>query len=434
MKTILLIATFLLLSNPAAAQNLKGGGEANPNLLTNRESLEKWRELRFGMFIHWGPVTLRGTEIGWSRGKEVSFEDYDHLYQEFNPVLFDASAWVRTAKEAGMKYLILVTKHHDGFTLWHSSLTDYDIEATPFKRDIVKEIADECRRQGILFGTYYSILDWHHPDYPIKFTGGVQKAGGDMPRYVDYMKGQLKELITRYGTRILWFDGEWEQPWTHEMGMDLYAWARKIDNGLLINNRVDKGREGMEGKSLSDRFAGDFETPEQRVGSYNVETPWETCMTIGNQWSWKPNDKLKSLRDCIQTLVRTAGGDGNLLLNVSPMLDGRMEQRQIDRLREIGQWLSTYGETIYRTRGGPVPPQDWGVTTHRGERVFVHILNRKGSVVLIPGMTRKVIAARRFIDKSAVSFEQDGRGLRIQLPDADHSPDFVIELQLASDH
>jgi alpha-L-fucosidase len=414
------------------SQSLKGGGEGYPRLRTNRESLEKWRQMRFGMFVHWGPVALRGTEIGWSRGKEVPFDEYDALHREFDPVLFDARQWVSVAKEAGMKYLVLVTKHHDGFSLWKSRLTDYDIEATPFKRDIVGEIANECRRQGLMFGTYYSILDWYHPGYPVLFTGNKPKAGGgNIARYLEFMKGQLNELIGRYGTRILWFDGEWEEPWTHQMGMDLYAWARGVDDGLLINNRVDKGRAGMEGKSLSDRFAGDFETPEQQIGSYDTVTPWETSMTICRQWAWKPNDELKSLRECIQILVRTAGGDGNLLLNVSPMLDGRLEQRQIDRLKSIGRWLAEYGDTIYGTRGGPIPPQDWGVTTHKGSRVFVHVLKADAQPVVVPGLGG-ISSARLYRAGTPVSFHVQGRDLALTLPATDRNvEDLVIELRVS---
>jgi alpha-L-fucosidase len=426
---IMILAFFVGFGHP---QSLKGGGEGYPDLLTNRDSLDKWREMRFGMFIHWGPVTLRGTEIGWSRGKEVPFAEYDALHREFNPVLFDAREWVGVAKEAGMKYIVLVTKHHDGFSLWHSSFTDYDIQATPFRRDIVAEIAAECQRQGLMFGTYYSILDWYHPDYPLLFTGNKPKPGaGNMARYIEFMKGQLTELIERYGTRILWFDGEWEEPWTHQMGMDLYAWARGLDDTLLINNRVDKGRAGMEGKSLSDRFAGDFETPEQQIGSYNTVTPWETNMTICQQWAWKPNDELKTLRECIQILVRTAGGDGNLLLNISPMLDGRIEQRQIDRLKGIGQWLHEHGETIYGTRGGPVPPQDWGVTTHKGNRVFVHVLKAGTRSIVLPGLG-PVSSARLYRGALPVTFERRGEDVILTLPDLDQEFDhLVVELQLS---
>ena len=388
--------------------------------------------MRFGMFIHWGPVTLRGTEIGWSRGKQVPIADYDRLYREFNPALFDADEWASIAKAAGMKYIILVAKHHDGFALWDSEVSDYDIMAGPYKRDIVKELAEACKRQGILFGTYYSILDWRHPDYPVYLLDGKRrrKENADMSRYVAYMKGQLRELIEKYNTNILWFDGEWEEPWTHEMGMDLYAWARGLNDALLINNRVDKGRAGMEGVSKGARFAGDFETPEQRVGAFNTETPWESCITIGRQWAWKPNDELKSADECLRILLQTAGGDGNLLLNVSPMLDGRIEQRQVEVLKKIGDWLAVYGETVYGTRGGPIPPQEWGVTTHKDKRIFVHVLQRRDDV-LLPSFQDAVKSAILYGHSTPVPFRMTKKGLSLSLAGLPQQRiPMVVELRL----
>lgn len=439
LKKGLLLSLFLvtLFTFQAFGQNLKGGGEANPALLTNQESLQKWQDLKFGMFIHWGPVTLRGTEIGWSRGREVPFEDYDTLYKEFNPVLFDAAEWVSIAKAAGMKYLVLVTKHHDGFSLWNSGFTDYDIMATPFHRDVVQELSDECRRQGLLFGTYYSILDWHHPDYPFKFNRGkekIRKEHANMPRYIQFLKNQVQELIEKYPTRILWFDGEWEKSWTHQMGMDLYRFGRELSPGILINNRVDKGRNGMEGASKSSKFAGDFETPEQRVGRYNLDTPWESCITICKQWAWKPNDKLKSLKDCIQTLARTAGGGGNLLLNVGPMLDGRIEQRQITRLQEIGNWLKKYGNTIYKTQGGPVAPQPWGVTTRKGKNVYLHILASKRKNIFLPEFGKEIQRITVFSDQREIKFQKIKKGWKIQLPKLGSDEiDFILTAEIAVD-
>jgi len=310
-----------------------GGGEANPGLKTNQQSLENWKAMRFGMFIHWGPVALRGTEIGWSRGDGVKVDEYDNLYKEFNPVLFNAADWVKAAKEAGMKYIVIVSKHHDGFTMWDSKVTNYKITASPFGRDVLREISDECRKQGILFCTYYSIADWHNLLYATRHGSDTRPLdSANMPVYIKYLKAQLSELILNYGTNLIWFDGEWEGAWTHEEGMDLYKYCRSLKDDLLINNRVDKGRDGMKGKTVSGKFAGDFGTPEQEVGNYDNEQAWESCITMCNQWSWKPNDSIKSLKQCIQMLVRSCGGGGNLLLNVSPMLDGRMELRQINRL------------------------------------------------------------------------------------------------------
>ena len=372
-----------------------GGGEANPDLRTHQEALNNFQDHRFGMFIHWGPVTLRGTEIGWSRGVQVPIEDYDSLYKEFNPVLFDAQKWVKTAKEAGMKYMVITSRHHDGFSLWDSQYTDYDMTNTPYGKGVLKDLADECKKQGIDFGIYYSICDWHHQDYPVEYPHKdykyhVEKEITDatekdqMNRYIAFIKNQLKELIDLYDPSLIWFDGEWEWAWTHEMGMDLYAYLRGLKNDLLINNRVDKGREGMAGITKSFKYAGDFATPEQEIGKYDISNAWESCITIARQWAWKANDQLKSEKECIQTLVQTVGGGGNLLLNVGPMADGRIEQRQKDRLKAVGDWLKVYGDAVYGTRGGPFMPNNDFVSTRKDQRVFLHLLNDPGQEINLP--------------------------------------------------
>ena len=295
-KICLAIAVMICISLFAVANIFADGGEADPSLKTNAESLKNWQDKKFGLFIHWGPVSLRGTEIGWSRGREVPIQEYDNLYKEFNPVLFDAAEWVGLAKSAGMKYIVITSKHHDGFCIWDSEYTDYDIMSTPFKRDVLRELSDECKRQGIMFGTYHSLCDWHHPHYTTRYRNDPRPVEeSDMSQYVDYLNNQVKELIVKYDTKILWFDGEWEDSWTHELGMDLYKNVRSWGDDILINNRVDKGRRGMKGMTATEQFAGDFGTPEQEIGEFIIDKPWESCITICKQWAWKPNDELKSL-------------------------------------------------------------------------------------------------------------------------------------------
>jgi len=203
-----------------------GGGEANPGLVTNRESLQKFKDMRFGMFIHWGPVSLRGEEISWSRGREITKSEYDQLYTEFNPELFDARQWVGLARAAGMKYLIITSRHHDGFSLWDSEYTEYDMAATPYGKGILKELAEECKKQGIRFGTYYSICDWYRDDYPVDYPAPDYSfreekeldaaTMAQMDQYITFMKNQLRELIEDYNSFLIWFDGEWEWAWNHE--------------------------------------------------------------------------------------------------------------------------------------------------------------------------------------------------------------------------
>ena len=231
------------------------------------------------------------------------------------------------------------------------------------------------------------------------------------------MKNQLGELIHNFDPFVIWFDGEWEWAWTHEMGMDMYAYLRGLNDDLLINNRVDKGREGMEDTSRSDRFAGDFATPEQNIGDFDNEFAWETCMTIGEQWAWKPDDKLKSEKECIHTLLQTVGGDGNLLFNVGPMPDGRIEARQVDILAGMGQWLSINGEAVYGTRGGPYLPDETLVSTHKENKIYLHLLKSPGKKLKLPldkGITVK--SASFLQDLTSLELVPDDEGITLILP------------------
>lgn len=393
MKNSLCLLLFFLILTQVTAQ-YSGGGEANPQLNTHPEALENFRDMRFGMFIHWGPVALRGEEISWSRGKQIPIEEYDQLYQEFNPQEFDAEAWVAAAKAAGMKYLVLTSRHHDGFSLWDSKFTEYDMASTPYGKGVIKALSEACRDAGIVFGTYYSICDWYRDDYPVDYPASDysfrekremdEATQNQMEHYITFMKNQLEELITEYNSQMIWFDGEWEWAWTHQMGMEMYAYLRTMKNDLLINNRVDKGREGMVDQVRNPIYAGDYATPEQNIGTFDREFAWESCMTIGTQWAWKPNDQLKSTKECIHTLIHTIGGDGNLLFNVGPMPNGQIEKRQVERLKEMGKWVSLHQEAIYGTRGGPWMPTNKIASTHKENKIYLHLLEKPGKRLSLP--------------------------------------------------
>ncbi len=398
------------------------------------EALARWQAMRFGMFIHWGPVSLKGTEIGWSRGAAVPVEEYDNLYRRFNPTEFDADEWVAVAKAAGMKYLVITSKHHDGFCLWDSAYTDYDIMSTPFGRDVLKELSEACRRQGVVFCTYHSICDWHHPDYPLGSPGGrTKKPNPNMPRYVQYLHNQTREIIEKYGPLgVMWFDGEWESPWTHDHGLALYRHIRSLQPDILINNRVDKGRRGMEGTIKGPDFVGDFDTPEQRVGTFNRQRPWETCMTICRQWAWKPNDQLKTLQQCLGILLRTAGGDGNLLLNVGPMPNGRIEPRQVERLRQIGHWLAQYGDGVYGTRGGPFKPGRWGASTCKGNQIYLFVMHWPESGPLQLPPVPQQIESLTVRTGGKATWDQSASGITLDVPASDRQRLVtVIEMTVA---
>jgi alpha-L-fucosidase len=405
----------LLVSNAAgearAAADARGAGD----------DLGWFTEARFGMFIHWGPVSLKGTEIGWSRGDQVPTAVYDSLYMRFSPRRFNAAEWVATARAAGMKYLVITSKHHDGFCLWDSDVTDYDIASTGCPQDVLGALSTECRRQGVRFGVYYSICDWHHPYYPTDSPGGRgRKAGADMPAYLSYMYAQLEEILGRYGpVGVLWFDGQWEEPWTSELGEMLYRDLKTIQPDLIINNRVGKRAGAADGQAGAEGDGpGDFDTPEQRIGAFNRSRPWETCMTLCRQWAWKPTDEMKSLAQCVQTLIRTAGGDGNLLLNVGPMPDGRIEPRQAQRLAEMGRWLAEYGEGIYGTRGGPFKPGWWGASTCKDHSIYLFVMVRpENEVLMLPDLGRTITATETLTGGEAV-VQQTPDGITISLAEA----------------
>ncbi len=422
MKTAMNILTSILLIT-FCCTFYTGKADGQSYIKPIPENMQWWQEARFGLFIHWSPVSLKGTEIGWSRGNQVPVDEYDNLYKQFNPIHFNADEWVSVAKSAGMKYVVITSKHHDGFCLWDTATTPYNIMSTPFKRDVIRELSDACRKEDIRFCTYYSILDWYHPDYNISSRGGPGYSlpagkNPDMNRYETYMKAHLRELITNYGPLgVMWFDGEWEDPWTHDRGQALYRYVSSLQPGIIINNRVDKGRKGMEGSTGTDQdYAGDFDTPEQQVGTFQTSRPWETCMTICRQWAWKPDDELKSLKECIHILVNTAGGDGNLLLNVGPMPSGAIEPRQVERLKEIGDWLAVNGESIYGTRGGPVPPKSWGVTTHKGNTLYIHVLSTTDHVIALPKLSANIRKVS-LIDGTGVDYESTELGTFIKLPE-----------------
>lgn len=396
-------------------------------------SIKHWQELRFGMFVHWGPVALRGTEAGWSRGREVPAEEYDELYKQFNPTEFDADGWVAIAKSAGMQYIVFTTKHHDGFCMWPTKVADYHIGQSPFRRDVVGELAAACRRGGIQFSTYYSIPDWRSPDYALLSPGGsVKNPTPNMPRHFELVKSQTRELLENYGPLgVMWFDGDWEEPWTAEYGDKLYDDLKKIQPSLIINNRVSKGRLSTNADG-SPAGKGDFDTPEQHLGEFDRVHPWESCITLGQNWNWRPDEKLKSLKSCIQTLLHAVGGDGNLLLNVGPMPNGEIELRQASRLREIGAWLANYGEGVYGSRGGPFTPGDWGTSTCKDDKVYLFIMDWPGvGPLTLPAISQQIVGYRTLSGGEA-KITATPAGITVELSRSQRDPiATVIELTVS---
>ena len=404
----------ILLGTLAAAASL----HAQDITPVQPEALKNWRDARFGMFIHWGPVSLTGREIGWSRGAQTPIDEYDNLYKKFNPTGFNADEWVAVAKAAGMKYMVLTTKHHDGFCLWDTKQTDYNIMNSPFGRDVVKELVEACKKGGIGFGTYYSTCDWHHPDFPLTSPGGrKQRETHNIDRYTEYLKAQTRELLAYGPLFTLWYDVP--QKFDKARGAGIINMARAIQPDIVINNRTG--------------HPGDYDTPEQRIGGFQFDRPWETCMTICRQWAWKPNDPMKTLKECLHTLVRTNGGDGNLLFNVGPMPDGRIEGRQVERLKEMGAWLAKNGSAIYGTRGGPWKPASHLVSTRKGDKIYLHLLRRVEGPVTLPELPVAVTAAK-VLNGPSLAFSVKDEVLSLDVPkDSWDEIDTIIELTIAGD-
>lgn len=408
------------------------------------QRMEWFREARFGMFIHWGLYSVPagewkgkkfGSNVEWIQSlAKIPVSEYTPLKDRFNPVKYDPGTWVKLAKDAGMKYIVITTKHHDGFCLWDSKETDWDIASTPYKKDLLKPLAAACAQHGIKLCFYHSIMDWHHPQWGSKaeWRGNAGTVKPDMDQYTTYMKAQLKELLTEYGDAgILWFDGEWEEAWTHERGKDLYAWLRGLSPKLIINNRVDKGRNGMAGMNTDDRFVGDYGTPEQEIPANGLPgIDWESCMTMNNTWGYSAQDtKWKSAGMIVGNLIDIASKGGNYLLNVGPTAEGEIPSASIERLQAVAAWMKVNGEAIHGTQASPFPRiPAWGRCTTRPlpggkTRLYLHVLQwpADGRLVLT-GMTNEAHGASFMASPGqALGVKRDAKGTVIQLPG--NSPD-----------
>jgi alpha-L-fucosidase len=351
-KNLLIIVLFSSLIFSMVACNQKPQKDFSNE---SKESIEArmkwWHDARFGMFIHWGVYSVPAGEY---QGKvypglgewlmndaKIPVNEYEKFARQFNPAKFDAAEWVKIAKNAGMKYIVITSKHHDGFGLWDSKVSKYDIvDFAPYGKDVLKPLADECAKEGITLCFYHSVMDWHHPD--------ANKENWAKYRE-EYFKPQLKELLTGYGKiGVLWFDGEWIKEWTEDQGKDLYNYVRNLQPDIIINNRVGKGRDGMQGMNKDKTYAGDFGTPEQEILSTASTFPWESCMTMNDTWGFKTSDtNWKSSETLIKNLVDIVSKGGNFLLNVGPTSEGLIPAPSVERLKDIGDWTKVNGEAIY---------------------------------------------------------------------------------------
>ena len=434
--TVVLALTALWLVTSPMPRGLRAQG--TDSIPAERRAARQWfRDAKFGMFIHWGVYSLLGQGEWVMQQRELPIGPYEWLATTFNPVKFDARAWVSLAKGAGAKYITITSRHHDGFSMFATRATPYNIaDWTPFKRDPLKELADECQRQGLKLFFYYSQLDWHHPDYwPRGRTGQHtdRPESGDWARYLDFMDSQLTELLSGYGPiGGIWFDGMWDKPDAEWRLPRTYALIHRLQPAALIvpnHHRAPLPGEDVQTfeQDLPGANSAGFNTKE--IGSL----PLETSLTMNNSWGFNITDRrFKSVRELIGYLVRAAGSDANLLLNIGPRPDGTVQPEAVERLRDVGRWLATYAPSIYATRGGPVPPHDWGVTTQRADTVFVHVLSWPDRLLALPPLGARVVRARMLRTGAPVGVAASGAGVTLTLPEGgDEEADRVVVLTLA---
>jgi len=409
-------------------------------LTEQRDARMKWfRDAKFGMFLHWGPVSLSGKELGWGRdanrpwdvnkhGPRTDDPMYDNLYKQFNPVKFNADEWVRIAQNAGMKYMVLVTKHHDGFSMFDSKLSEYDIMATPYGRDIVRQYCVACQNAGMKLGLYYSTRDWYHLDYLVE----------DNAKYDQWYRGQVEELLSHYGKiDLMWFDHVGGENWGKWKFDELFSMMYRLQPGLVVNDRAAKfcgpkspEDQGPATPEIAKMTQGDFGTPEETLGHMDLKHDWESCMTlVGSQWSWKPEGKMYTFEETLNMLVSCVTGGGNLLLNVGPMPTGEIEGRQVELLKQVGDWIKPRSEAIYGTRGGPFVNGEWGGACYNGNAVYVFAKKWENGMLALGPLPQKIKAVKKLVDGSKVAFKQTESGIQLTLS-ADKCDAFFTVLAL----
>jgi alpha-L-fucosidase len=394
-----------------------------------------FQDAKFGLFVHWGLYAQLGDGEWVLNNHKMPVAEYEKLAPTFNPTAFDPAEWVALVKAAGMKYIVITAKHHDGFCLFATKQTDWNIlERTPYKRDVMKMLADECRKQGVKLFFYYSHLDWRHPDYfPPGRTGRNtdRKPAGDWNRYLDFVDAQLTELLTNYGEiGGIWFDGWWDKKDADWRLRRTYDLIHKLQPGCLVgNNHHVNPFPGEDFQMFEKDLPGGNTTGFNEAGISAL--PLESCETINRAWGYNKSDRqFKSTAELIRMLVLAAGHNANFLLNVGPQADGKIQPECVERLRAVGQWLERNGESVTGTRGGPFPPQSWGAATIKGDRVYVHVLRRLGTrFVELPKMNRTIKSAT-LLHGGAVEWETSKDGVvTLTLPPNWDNVDQIVVLE-----
>ena len=404
----------------------------------NLKARQEFADSKLGIFIHWGIYSMFAQGEWYMTNANIDNKEYAKAASAFYPIGFNAKEWVSAIKAAGAKYICFTSRHHDGFSMWDTEQSDYNIvDATPFGRDVIKELADECYRQGIKLHFYYSHIDWTRDDYPAGRTGrgtGKDPSKEDWPSYYAFMNRQLTELLTRYGdVGAIWFDGWWDHdidsiPFDWQLE-EQYALIHRLQPACLVgNNHHQSPIEGEDIQIFERDLPG--ENKAGLSGQAVSRLPLETCQTMNGMWGYKIIDQnYKSTETLIRYLVSTSGKGANLLLNVGPQPNGQLPAAALDRLREIGEWTSRYGETIYGTVAGDIPVQEWGVTTRKGNRLFVHIFDHNEKELTLP-LQSKVKKAFVYDTKQTLKTKRTEEGVTIFFDEVPSGTDYIVELEM----
>jgi alpha-L-fucosidase len=389
------------------------GTPRNQGDMTMSSHTAWWEDARFGMFIHWGlyAIPARGE---WVRANERCRDEAYRAYaQEFDPVRYDPRAWAALARRAGMKYAVMTTKHHDGFCLFDSKLTDFQATKTPAGRDLIGEYVDAFRAVGLRVGFYHSLIDWNHPHYPVdrfhprREDEEAKAQDRDFAKYLEYLHGQVRELLTNYGKiDLMWFDFSYgEMAGEKWRGTELVKMVRKLQPEIVLNNRL-----GDRDKSVKEAMKyGDFQTPEQAIPTSPCtdedESPvlWEACMTLNDHWGYARDDhNCKSPAQVVRMLVDCVSKNGNLLLNVGPTAKGEIPGESVERLEAVGRWMDANGESIHGCGSAGLPKPDWGRFTRKGNALYAHLFEKPTGAIVLPGLAGKIRKARVLADGSEV--------------------------------
>ncbi len=427
----------LLLSGALAIPAVSAFAESyipSPEVL---ESRRQFADDRFGIFLHWGIYSMFG-QGEWYLNYGPDAKEYSKAAKGFYPAEFNAKEWVSAIKDAGAKYICFTSRHHDGFSMFDTAQSDYDImDATPFRRDILKELADECQKQGIALHLYYSHIDWTRDDYPQGRTGhdtGRDPSKADWDSYYGFMNRQLTELLTNYGPiRAIWFDGWWDHdedatPFDWQLPAQYEMIHRLQPSCMVANNHHQTPFPGEDIQIFERDLPG--ENTAGLSGQEVSRLPLETCNTMNGMWGYKIKDQnYKDTKTLIQYLVKAAGMGANLLLNIGPQPSGELPATALSRLKEMGEWLQANGETIYATEAGPFPAQSWGTSTKKGDRLFLHVMTPETDAIVIPENV-KIKKAKEFISGKPLKTAKAGRHDVVLLPELPDSRDFIIECEI----